>query len=175
MLGSLYKDIVIYRNDKISIKDIQKLSPKAIVISPGPGEPKDAGICTALIKKLGSKIPMLGVCLGLQAMAEAFGGKVVLANTCVHGKATWVFHRGQGIFKDIALPFEAGRYHSLVVESHSLPKELIVEAIAPDGLIMALSHVHYPLWGVQFHPESILTPLGDKLLKNFVEYVKTVH
>lgn len=171
MLAKLNYEMQVFRNDKITIKEIQKLKPKAIIISPGPGTPKKAGICVPMIKKLAPEIPIFGVCLGLQAIVEAFGGKVVRAGTCVHGKPSWIFHRRRGIFEKMPLPFEAGRYHSLIVESQSLPKDLIVEADSADGLIMAVSHVKYPTWGVQFHPESILTDKGELLLKNFMQNI----
>lgn len=174
ILAVLVSDIKVIRNDELTVKEIQALSPSAIIISPGPGEPKDAGVCIEVIRKLSPTVPIFGVCLGLQAMAQAFGGKVIRAGKCVHGKASLVFHRRQGIFKSIPLPFEAARYHSLIVERASLPKDLWVEADSKEGLIMALKHVKYPLWGVQFHPESILTEHGANLVKNFLKEAKLI-
>lgn len=168
LLAKYVPKIKVFRNDEVSVKEIMKMSPKAIIISPGPGEPINAGICVELIRKLAPTTPILGVCLGLQAMAIAYGGKVIRAGECVHGKSSLIFHRRQGIFKGLSLPFKAARYHSLILDRETLPKELIIEADSADDLIMAAKHVHYPLWGVQFHPESILTPEGDKLLHNFL-------
>ncbi len=169
ILAKLTPKVKVVRNDQITVKEIQKMGPKAIVISPGPGEPKKAGICIELVRKLSPTVPIFGVCLGLQAIAEAFGGRVIRANTCVHGKASMIFHRRQGIFKGIKLPFNAARYHSLIVDRDELPKELMIEADSADDLIMALKHVKYPLWGVQFHPESILTEEGEALIRNFLK------
>ncbi len=174
ILAVLITDVKVIRNDELTVKEIQALSPSAIVLSPGPGEPKDAGICVEVIRKLSSSIPIFGVCLGLQAIAQAFGGKVIRAGECVHGKPSLIFHRRQGIFKSIRLPFEAARYHSLIVERESLPKDLLIEADSSEGLIMALKHIRYPLWGVQFHPESILTECGEELLKNFLIEAKLI-
>ncbi|MCH9633451.1 MAG: Anthranilate synthase component 2 [Chlamydiae bacterium] len=172
ILAQLTPDVKVIRNDQITVKEIQKMNPGAIVISPGPGEPKQAGICIELIKKMSPKVPILGVCLGMQAMAEAFGGHIVRAPNCVHGKSSLVFHRRRGIFKGLKLPFDAARYHSLIVDRDSLPKELTIEADSIDDLIMALKHIKYPLWGVQFHPESILSQEGEALLSNFLKEAK---
>ena len=167
-VATLTQPIEVHRNDKITVDEVAKMRPQAIILSPGPGVPADAGICIDLIKQLGPQQPILGVCLGHQAMGEAYGGKVISAPSIVHGKSSQVFHRRQGLFKGLPLPLEAGRYHSLVVERESLPAELVVEADTPDGIIMGMRHQVYPVMGVQFHPESILTPHGPTLLENFL-------
>jgi anthranilate synthase component II len=169
MLLEVTPKVEVFRNDKISVKKLQSLNPSAIVISPGPGEPKDAGICCEMIKKLAPSIPIFGVCLGMQAIAEVYGGSVIRAGVCVHGKECLIFHRRQGIFQNVKLPFFAARYHSLIVDRDNLPGELIVEADCADNSIMALRHIRYPLWGVQFHPESILSEEGPLLISNFLE------
>ncbi|MBU1853411.1 MAG: aminodeoxychorismate/anthranilate synthase component II [Candidatus Omnitrophica bacterium] len=168
-LSELGEKLIVYRNDKISLEDIQDLKPKRIVISPGPGRPCNAGISSQVIKKFSNKIPMLGVCLGHQCIAEVFGGKVIRAPRLMHGKTSMVYHTRRGIFKGIAMPFEATRYHSLIVERKSLPKALHIIAWTKDKEIMALKHKNFPVWGVQFHPESILTKEGKRILKNFVK------
>lgn len=169
-LGELGARLEVYRNDKVTVDGIRKLKPEKILISPGPGEPKDAGVSKAAIAELGKEIPVLGVCLGLQSIGEVFGGKVIGAKELMHGKTSMVYHDGKAIFKGIKNPFEAMRYHSLVVERKSLPEELIVTAeTKEDKEIMGLQHVKYPIYGVQFHPESILTFEGKKLLKNFLD------
>lgn len=169
ILASLSSKVKVFRNDQITVKEIQKLSPKAIIISPGPGVPSGAGISMEIIRKLYKDVPILGVCLGMQAISEAFGGRTKRAEVCVHGKASLIFHRRHGIFEGIKLPFNAARYHSLVVDPDALPKELLVEADSTDDVIMAIKHAEYPLWGVQFHPESILTEEGEHLIKNFLK------
>lgn len=159
--------IEVVRNNLISCQKIEKLNPSAIIISPGPGSPSEAGICLEMIRTFASSIPILGICLGMQAIAQAFGGLVIRAPICVHGKASLIDHQSNDLFKNMSNPFEAARYHSLCVERKSLPKELCITAQTADGLIMALSHQIYPLYGVQFHPESILTSQGEKLMSNF--------
>jgi len=170
-LGELGADLKVFRNDKITIKEVQKLKPAKILLSPGPGEPKDAGISEDLIRAVDGKIPILGVCLGHQSIGEAFGGKIVLAKRIMHGKTSMIYHNGKGIFKGVKNPFEATRYHSLVVERKSLPKVLAITAETKDKdrEIMGFKHKGYPIWGVQFHPESVLTGEGKKILKNFLE------
>ncbi len=158
----------VVRNDRITIGEIRKMNPRAIILSPGPGRPEDAGICVDMIRELHKELPMLGVCLGHQAMGVAFGGDVVIANEIVHGKSANIFHCRTGIFKDMPLPFAAGRYHSLVIKKESLPAELIVTAENEKGLIMGIKHVKYQFYGVQFHPESVLTLDGETLIMNFL-------
>jgi len=167
-LSEMGEKLVVYRNDKISLKEIERLRPKYIVISPGPGRPKHAGISNQVIKKFAGKVPILGVCLGHQCLAQVFGAKIVSATRLMHGKTSMIYHDKKGIFKGITSPFEATRYHSLIVERKSLPKTLKVVAETKQKEIMALKHKKLEVWGVQFHPESILTKQGKQLLKNFV-------
>ena len=168
-LGELGADLAVYRNDEITLEEVKRLKPGKIVISPGPGRPADAGISEELILKFGKDIPVLGVCLGHQAIGEAYGGRIIQAKELMHGKTSLVYHDNSRIFKNMPNPFEATRYHSLVVESQGLPNALKITAQTKDDEIMALEHKHYPVYGVQFHPESILTGEGKKLLKNFLE------
>ena len=170
-LGELGADLKVIRNDKITVAQVKKMKPEKIVLSPGPGEPKNAGISEELIIALAGKVPILGVCLGHQSIGEAFGGRIVLAKRIMHGKTSFIYHNGKEIFKGVKNPFEATRYHSLVVERKSLPKVLTITAETKDKdkEIMGLRHKTYPIWGVQFHPESILTGEGKKILKNFLE------
>ncbi|MFN0151247.1 MAG: anthranilate synthase component II [bacterium] len=167
-LGELGAQIEVHRNDAITVDQIAKLAPDRIVISPGPCTPSEAGISEEVVKRLGPKIPMLGVCLGHQAIGEAFGGEVVIAEKIMHGKTSLIIHDGLEIFAGIDNPFEATRYHSLIVRHETLPKCLRVSAWTADKEIMALKHRDYPIWGVQFHPESILTKAGKKLIANFL-------
>lgn len=161
-------EVRIVRNDQISIEEIESMPIKGIVLSPGPGRPEDAGSCVEIIQKLGSKIPILGVCLGHQAIGVAFGGNVIGAREILHGKESLIFHYRSALFEGVALPFRAGRYHSLIVERSDLPDELKVDAEDKEGHIMALSHQTFPIFGVQFHPESIMTSEGQKIIKNFI-------
>ena len=161
--------LVVRRNDATTLDDVESNLPSQILISPGPGCPADAGISLALIKHFAGRVPILGVCLGHQAIGEAFGGNVVRATTVVHGKASEIVHDGKSIFRDLDSPFRAGRYHSLIVERESLPACLEVSAETRDGVIMGLRHREKRIEGVQFHPESILTPAGKKLLRNFLQ------
>src|SRR4051812_20685768 len=169
-LGELGERPIVRRNDEISVEEIGALGVKRIVISPGPCTPSEAGITVAAIRRWGSTIPILGVCLGHQAIGEAYGGKVVRARKLMHGKTSSVTHNGTGIFNSVPSPLEVMRYHSLVVESDSLPEELEVVARAKDDPteIQAVKHRHHPVWGVQFHPESILTENGKDILRNFL-------
>lgn len=167
-LGCLGQQIEVFRNDKISISDIEKMAPDHIVISPGPGWPTDAGITLTVIDHFAPKIPILGVCLGHQSIAQALGGQVDLAPQMMHGKSSNVFHDERGIFKNVPNPFTAGRYHSLNVTTTALPPELTVTARTEDRTIMAIEHQAYPTVGVQFHPESILTESGMLILENFL-------
>ena len=168
-MGETGADIDVFRNDKITIPEIMEKAPKAIVISPGPCTPKEAGISVEVVKTLGSKIPILGVCLGHQSIGEAFGGKVIRAPYLMHGKTSDIYHDGKGIFKDILNPFIATRYHSLIIERETLPECFEVSAWTQDNIIMGIRHKEFPIQGVQFHPESILTSEGKKLLKNFLD------
>jgi anthranilate synthase component II len=167
--GELGAEVRVHRNDKIASAAVLAAEPDAIVLSPGPCTPKEAGICLDLIKAACGKIPVLGVCLGHQAIGEAFGGRVVRAPAPVHGKLSEIRHTGTGIFRGINAPFQATRYHSLVVERGSLPQDLTTTADTDDGLIMGLAHKRLPVHGVQFHPESIASEHGHLLLKNFLD------
>lgn len=168
-LGELGEDLEVFRNDKITIKEIERLKPDRIVISPGPGRPKNAGISKELIQKFASKTPILGVCLGHQCIAEVFGAKIVGAKRLMHGKTSKIYHDGKGIYRGLPKPFTATRYHSLIVDFKSLPDCLTVTASTKEKEVMGIRHKKYKVEGVQFHPESILTGTGKKLLKNFLE------
>jgi para-aminobenzoate synthetase component 2 len=168
-LGELGADVVVRRNDQILVEEVAtQLKPERIVISPGPGTPVDAGVTLELIEKFADTLPILGVCLGHQAIGQYFGGRVVRAERCVHGKAAEVSNDGRTIFKDVASPFKAARYHSLVIDPNSLPACLEVSAATADGVIMGIRHRELKVEGVQFHPESILTTAGKRLLENFL-------
>lgn len=169
-LGELGADLTVFRNDKITVDEIRALQPERIVISPGPGYPADAGISLEVIRQLGAQIPLLGVCLGHQAIGEAYGGLVIHAPQLMHGKTSMIYHQGDSIFRDIPDPFEATRYHSLIVEEASLPDCLAVTARATTGEIMGFRHRRHPVIGVQFHPESILTRQGMRMLGNFLQF-----
>jgi len=166
-LGELGAEIEVYRNDQITVEEIAARHPDQIVISPGPGDPDDAGISKEVIRQLGPRVPILGVCLGHQCMGEVFGGMVVRAPRLMHGKTSPVYHYGGGLFTGIPSPFEATRYHSLIVEE-PLPDALEIIAFTKEGEMMGLRHKEYPIYGVQFHPESILTTSGKLILKNFL-------
>jgi anthranilate synthase/aminodeoxychorismate synthase-like glutamine amidotransferase len=167
-LGELGCEVEVHRNDKISVEEVARRKPERIVISPGPCTPREAGISVELIQRLAGKFPILGVCLGHQAIGVAFGGKVVRAPQLFHGKTSEILHDGKGIFRKLPNPFIATRYHSLIVERKSLPRELHISAETRDGIIMGLRHRRYKIEGVQFHPESILTECGKQLLQNFL-------
>ncbi len=168
-LGELGEDLIVKRNDKVSISEIEKAHPERILISPGPGTPKDAGISREVIKSFENMVPILGVCLGHQCIGEVYGGKIVRASNLMHGKTSMIYHDSRDIFRDVENPFEATRYHSLLVKKTNLPRVLKVIAHTKADEIMAIKHVHYPTWGVQFHPESILTKEGKKILANFLK------
>ena len=168
-LGELGANLKVFRNDKITVAEIRKLRPRKILISPGPGVPRDAGISENAIKEFGKSTPILGVCLGHQAIGEVFGGRIVLAKNLMHGKTSKIYHDGKGIFKGIKNPFDATRYHSLLVERKTFPTILKMTAETQAKEVMALQHKLYPIYGVQFHPESILTVEGKKILKNFLD------
>jgi anthranilate synthase/aminodeoxychorismate synthase-like glutamine amidotransferase len=169
-LGELGEELVVHRNDAISVGDVEALRPRAVVISPGPCTPAEAGISVPLVRRWGASIPILGVCLGHQAIAEAYGGRVVRARRVMHGKTSLVRHDGTGLFAGLPSPLEVMRYHSLVAEPASLPSDLEVVAVAADDPeeIHAVRHRAHPVWGVQFHPESIMTQRGKDILANFL-------
>ena len=167
-LGYLGAQLDVRRHDAVDAAAARALRPRGIVMSPGPGRPEDAGCCCELVAELGTQIPMLGVCLGHQAIAATLGGRVVRAPQVVHGKAAVIEHDGEGLFAGLPRPLEVARYHSLVVVREGLPEELVVTASTKDGLIMAMRHREWPLVGVQFHPESIATPDGPAMLRNFL-------
>ncbi|MDQ0340664.1 anthranilate synthase/aminodeoxychorismate synthase-like glutamine amidotransferase [Caldalkalibacillus uzonensis] len=169
-LGELGEELHVYRNDAIDLQGIQRLNPDYIMISPGPCTPNEAGISLDVIRHFAGKIPIFGVCLGHQSIAQVFGGKVVRAERVMHGKTSPIYHDGKTVFDQVPSPFEATRYHSLIVDKESLPSELEVSAWTEEGEIMAIRHKHLPIEGVQFHPESIITQHGKTLLKNFIQY-----
>ncbi|MEA2976888.1 MAG: anthranilate synthase component [Alphaproteobacteria bacterium] len=168
-LGGLGASVVVHRNDKIPVNEVLAADPEAIVLSPGPCTPKDAGICLELITKAAATIPIFGVCLGHQAIGQAFGGEVIRAPVPVHGKLSEVKHQGGGVFRGINAPFQATRYHSLVVDRATMPKDLSVTAETDDRLVMGLAHTKLPVHGVQFHPESIASEHGHLILRNFLD------
>ncbi len=173
-LGELGAEPIVHRHDAITVDEIETLEPDAILISPGPGRPEHAGISNAVIERLGPRIPLFGVCLGHQCIGEVFGGRIERAPAVMHGKTSLVHHTGLGVMAGLANPFEATRYHSLIVDRASLPDVLEVTAETDDGIIMGLRHREYPIEGVQFHPESILTSVGKELLANFLGRVAAV-
>lgn len=165
----LGEEVQVFRNDCISVEEIARLKPRRLVISPGPCTPVEAGISVAAIQQLAGQIPLLGVCLGHQSIGHAFGGRVIRASSLMHGKTSPIQHDGRGLFAGLSNPFIATRYHSLIVERHTLPDCLRMTAWTEDGTIMGLEHQSLPVWGLQFHPESILTVEGKRLLQNFLE------
>ena len=167
-LGELGCAVEVHRNDKISVDQIVRRKPERIVVSPGPCTPKEAGISVELVRELAGKIPILGVCLGHQAIGEAFGGKIVRAPKLFHGKTSEIHHDNKGVFRKLPEPFTATRYHSLIIDRKTLPRELAITAETRDGIIMGVRHRKYRLEGVQFHPESVLTAPGKQLLQNFL-------
>jgi anthranilate synthase/aminodeoxychorismate synthase-like glutamine amidotransferase len=167
-LGELGQRLVVRRNDAITVAGVKRLKPSAIVISPGPGRPSDAGVSNALIEAFAGRIPILGVCLGHQCIGEVFGGEIVRAARPMHGKTSKIYHKGVGVLKGLPNPFEATRYHSLIVKRETLPASLAVTGWTGEREIMAMQHREWPVYGVQFHPESILTAAGKDLLKNFL-------
>ena len=168
-LGELGERVTVYRNDQITLNDVDALAPSHVVISPGPCTPNEAGISVDLVREYGASIPILGVCLGHQSIAQAYGGNIVRAPTLMHGKTSMIEHQGEGIFNELPSPFQATRYHSLVVDESTLPECFMVTARADDGQIMGIAHREDPVVGVQFHPESILTQYGHKMLHNFLQ------
>jgi anthranilate synthase/aminodeoxychorismate synthase-like glutamine amidotransferase len=172
LLGKMEPDLKVVRNDEIPLEKIAEIKPEGIVISPGPGRPEDAGISMDTIKKYGPEIPVLGICLGHQSIGQIYGGNVIRADYPVHGKTSKVKHTGHFVFNNIESPFEATRYHSLIVEKKSLPENLEIIAETEEGVIMGLQHKQYPIMGLQFHPESILTPQGEQMLANWLDKLK---
>ncbi len=171
MLGEMGEEMLVLRNDVFSVEELESVRPRAIVISPGPGTPDNAGMTIEVIRRFAGKVPILGVCLGHQAIGQAFGGEVVRAPEPVHGKPSEIYHNGSPLFAGLGTPFRAGRYHSLMMRRETLPKCLVVTAETGDGLVMGLSHIEFSVHGVQFHPESVITPNGEKILKNFLRGV----
>jgi len=169
-LGILGENIKVRRNDRITLNEIEEMSPQKIVISPGPGRPESAGISMDLIRSFYNKIPILGVCLGHQCIGQVFGSKIINSGIVVHGKTSPVFHDCKGIYKEISSPFTAARYHSLIISKDTVPPDFDISAWTEDGLIMGIRHKKYKLEGIQFHPESFLTPSGLKILKNFITF-----
>ncbi|MFH5780167.1 anthranilate synthase component II [Heyndrickxia oleronia] len=175
-LLELGETVEVFRNDRITVEEIRDMQPKAIILSPGPGVPDQAGICMDVIKKLHQQIPILGVCLGHQAIGAAFGAKIVQAREIKHGKTSRILHTGEGIFQYMTQPLEVMRYHSLVIEKASLPGQLDILATSMDDQeIMAIKHTIYPLYGIQFHPESIGTKAGKEMIKNFLVEIRKEH
>ena len=171
-LGKIEREIKVFRNNAFSISQIERLKPERIVISPGPGRPNKAGKSGELVKKMAEEVPILGVCLGHQVIGEVFGGRIIKARHPMHGKTSFIHHMERDIFKTLSNPFEAIRYHSLILERESLPDCFQITAWTQEKEIMGIKHKKYPLFGVQFHPESIFSKEGEKLLKNFLEIVK---
>jgi len=174
-LGELGAELVVKRNDEITVAEIEALQPEAVVISPGPCTPKEAGISNDVIAQLGPKLPVLGVCLGHQCIGHVYGGNVVRAPRLMHGKTSPILHDGTGVFADLPSPFDATRYHSLIIDPPSMPESLVINARTAEGEIMGVRHKEYPIHGVQFHPESILTRHGKDLLKNFLGIASDYH
>lgn len=173
LIGSVEPDIKVIRNDDSTIEEIEKMEPEALILSPGPGRPEDAGICIAAIQYFAGKIPILGVCLGHQAICEAFGGTVSYAKELMHGKQKMIYQTGENkIFAGMEKAFPAARYHSLAALKETLPPELRVTAQSEDGEVMAVEHSEYPVYGLQFHPESVMTPDGRKMIENFLKEIK---
>ncbi len=174
--GEMKQQLEVYRNDEITILDIERKNPDYIIISPGPCTPNEAGISLEVIRQFAGRIPMLGVCLGHQSIGQAFGGKIIQAKQLMHGKTSRIYHDGRTIFHDIPQRFKATRYHSLIIDHHDFPSSIEITARTEEGEIMGIRHKEYPIEGVQFHPEAILTEYGKEILKNFINHyaVKTV-
>lgn len=167
-IGEIRKRILVYRNDRISMDKIKRLKPTKIILSPGPGRPEEAGISCELVREFSGKVPILGVCLGHQCIGYAYGAKIVGATRIIHGKTSFILHNGKGLFRNIRNPFQATRYHSLIIDKKGLPSSLEVTAWTKEDEIMGIQHKDYVVYGVQFHPESILTEVGKKILRNFL-------
>jgi anthranilate synthase component 2 len=174
LIGQHTKEFEVVRNDKITIEEVAKKKPEGIVISPGPGRPENAGICVELIRNVGKEIPILGVCLGHQAIGYAFGGTITHAPQLMHGKTSMIHHNGTGIFRNVPEPFEATRYHSLVIDKQTLPNELQITASTENNVIMGVKHKEFPLEGIQFHPESVLTTAGPTIIANWLQQLGNV-
>lgn len=169
-IDELNEDVMVVRNDKLTIKEIAKMKNlRGIIISPGPKSPKDCGICTEVVRKFSGKIPILGVCLGHQIIGYEFGGTVEKGEKPMHGKVSKIFHNKSNLFKNLESPYFVTRYHSLVIKEETIPEELTVDARSEDDAVMAISHKEYPVYGVQFHPEAVLTQYGHEILKNFID------
>ena len=175
LFAAVDAEVEVRRNDAITVDEIAALTPQGIILSPGPGRPEDAGICLELVTRLSGSIPVLGICLGHQAIAQAFGGTIIRAKKLMHGKTSEIEHEGAGVFSDIPSPFTATRYHSLVVEQETLPTELQITAQSGEGIIMGLRHKTHPVWGLQFHPESIASEQGIALARNFTREAAEHH
>ena len=169
LIGRFERNITVKRNDEVSVDEINKINPDKIVISPGPGIPEDSKVSLDVIKELGKTKPVLGVCLGHQGIGISFGAKIKHAPTLMHGKSSHVVHDAKGIYKSVPQKFEAGRYHSLIIDRNTLPDELIISAETDEDVVMGVRHKDYPIVGIQFHPESVLTPIGYQLIKNWLE------
>lgn len=174
-LEELKEDVKVYKNDKLTLEDVEKMQPQGIIISPGPKSPKQSGICVDIIKKFSGKIPILGICLGHQSIGYAFGANIIKGKEPIHGKVFKVYHKDIGVFKQIKNPVRVTRYHSLVIEKKTLPECLIITCETTDGVIMGVRHKEYLVEGVQFHPEAELTECGHEMLKNFLEEAKRVN
>jgi len=168
LVGQHTTDFRVVRNDEITVEDVRRLQPSGVLISPGPGRPENAGICVQLIQGCGQTIPLLGVCLGHQAIGYAFGGTIIHAPHLMHGKTSLINHHGNGLFKNLPDPFEATRYHSLVIAPEQFPKELLITASTHDNIIMGVRHRHFLVEGIQFHPESVLTKVGYQIISNWI-------
>lgn len=169
LIGKFTENIIVKRNDKVTLEEIKEINPDKIVISPGPGVPKDSGISIEVIRTIGKDTPLLGVCLGHQAIGEVYGAEIINAVDLMHGKSSQVQHDGSGIFKDVNNNFDAGRYHSLIINKDSIPDDLEITSQTESKIIMGIKHKKYPIEGIQFHPESILTPEGETIIKNWLE------
>ncbi len=172
IVATMVDEVKVIKNDELTVDEIKQLNPHAIIISPGPGHPDQAGICKEVVSNLSKDIPILGVCLGHQAIVAALGGKVVCADKIVHGKPSLIFHKGNELFEGLPIPFQAARYHSLVVDVKELPLQFSVLATCTDGYVMAVKHKDFPTYGLQFHPESIMTPQGVYIIRRFINLIK---
>lgn len=173
IVATLVDEVRVIKNDELTVEEVKNLNPQGIIISPGPGHPDQAGICKQLVNQLAKDVPFLGVCLGHQAIVAALGGSVICAEKVVHGKSSLIFHKGNELFEGLPIPFQAARYHSLVVDMKELPKQLSVLATCTDGYVMAVKHRNFSTYGLQFHPESIMTPQGSDIIRRFINITTT--